>query len=83
MADIGVIGVPDPETDERVVAFVEPAPGVEVTDDLAGELATFAREHPAGDKVPRDSHFREALPRPPTGKMVMGKLPDEHSAAVS
>ena len=83
MAEIGVIGVPDPEMGERVVAFVEPAAGVEVTDDLAGELATFAREQLAGYKVPREFHFREALPRTPTGKMVKGKLRDEYATTVS
>ena len=43
-----MIGVPDAEMGERVVAFVEPAPGVEASPELAAELATFAREHLSG-----------------------------------
>ncbi len=83
VADIGVIGVPDAEMGERVVAFVEPAAGVEPTTELAAELAAFAREHLSGFKVPREFHFREALPRTPTGKMVKGKLRDEYASTVS
>ncbi len=82
VADIGVIGVADAEMGERVVAFVEPAPGVEGTPELAAELAAFAREHLSGFKVPREFHFRAALPRTPTGKMVKGKLRDEYASTV-
>jgi fatty-acyl-CoA synthase len=82
VADIGVIGVPDAEMGERVVAFVEPAPGVEPSDALAGELESFARQHLSGFKVPREFHFRETLPRTPTGKMVKGKLRDEYASTV-
>jgi long-chain acyl-CoA synthetase len=83
VADIGVIGVPDAEMGERVVAFIEPAPGVEGTPALADELAAFARAQLSGFKVPREFHFRETLPRTPTGKMVKGRLRDEYATTVA
>jgi acyl-CoA synthetase (AMP-forming)/AMP-acid ligase II len=78
VTDIAVIGVPDDEMGEQVVAFVEAAPGVEAGDELAAELTAYAREHIAHFKVPREFHFRDELPRTPTGKMVKGKLRDEY-----
>ncbi len=77
VADIAVIGVPDDEMGERVVAFVQPAPGVEPGDALAAELRAYARERMAHFKVPGEIVFREALPRTPTGKMVKGRLREE------
>jgi fatty-acyl-CoA synthase len=65
---------------ERVVAFVEPAAGVEPTDALRDELVAFARQHLAGYKVPREFHFRDSLPRTPTGKMVKGRLREDYAA---
>ena len=76
--DIAVLGVPDDEMGERVVAFVQPAPDVEPGDDLAAELTAHARERIAHFKVPREIHFRDDLPRTPTGKMVKGKLREEY-----
>ncbi|WP_340540521.1 acyl-CoA synthetase [Nocardioides sp. GXZ039] len=76
--DIGVIGVPDDEMGERVVAYVQPAvPG---TEDLADELTSYARERMAHYKVPREIYFRDELPRTPTGKMVKGKLKADYVA---
>jgi long-chain acyl-CoA synthetase len=72
--DIAVIGVPDDEMGERVVAFVEPAPGVVPGEELAAELTAYAREQIAHFKVPQEFHFRDELPRTPTGKMVKGRL---------
>ena len=74
VADIAVIGVPDDEMGERVVAFVQPAPGAEPGPELAAELTAYARERIAHFKVPREIHFRDELPRTPTGKMVKGRL---------
>jgi long-chain acyl-CoA synthetase len=79
--DIAVLGVPDDEMGERVVAFVQPAPGVEADESLATELATYARERLAHYKVPREIHFRDELPRTPTGKMVKGKLKEEYATS--
>jgi len=78
VTDIAVIGVPDDEMGERVVAFVQPAPGVTADETLATELRDYARERIAGYKVPREFHFRDELPRTPTGKMVKGKLKEEY-----
>ncbi|KRB78114.1 acyl-CoA synthetase [Nocardioides sp. Root190] len=80
VSDIAVVGVPDDEMGERVVAFVETAPGHAASEELAAELTSYARERIAGYKVPREFHFRDVLPRTPTGKMVKGKLREEYVA---
>ncbi len=79
VSDIAVIGVPDDDMGERVVAFVQPA--MADTTALAEELTAFARERIAHFKVPTEIHFRDELPRTPTGKMVKGRLRDEYVAA--
>ncbi|GAA4697822.1 acyl-CoA synthetase [Nocardioides conyzicola] len=79
VTDIAVIGVPDDEMGERVVAFVEAAPSAVPGDALAAELTAYARERIAHFKVPREFHFRDELPRTPTGKMVKGRLRDEYA----
>ena len=83
--DIAVLGVPDEEMGERVVAFVQPAEGALLVDGadeaLAAELTAYARERIAHFKVPREIHFRDELPRTPTGKMVKGRLREEYAAA--
>ena len=83
VADIAVIGVPDEEMGERVAAFVQPAPGAEPGDGLAAELTAYARDRIAHYKVPREIHFRETLPRTPTGKMVKGRLREEYADSES
>ena len=80
VGDIAVIGVPDEEMGERVVAFVQPATRARADESLAEDLRTYARERIAHYKVPREFHFRDTLPRTPTGKMVKGKLRDEYVA---
>ncbi len=74
VADIAVVGLPDEDLGERVVAFVQPAPGATPDDALAGELTAYAAERMARYKVPREVVFRESLPRTATGKMVKGRL---------
>ena len=74
--DIAVIGVPDDEMGERVVAYVEPA------DDAAGladELTSYARERIAHFKVPGEFIVTDDLPRTPTGKLVKGRLKERYA----
>ena len=80
VTDIAVLGVPDDEMGERVVAFVQPDPDATAGEELAAELTAYARERIAHFKVPREFHFRDELPRTPTGKMVKGRLREEYSA---
>ena len=69
--DVAVVGVPDDEYGERVLAVVEPAatdPPAD-PDDLARTLDAHCRGRLAGFKVPRLYRLVPELPREPTGKL--------------
>ncbi|HEY5334567.1 MAG TPA: AMP-binding protein, partial [Mycobacteriales bacterium] len=80
ITDVAVIGVPDEEMGERVLAVVQPAPGVTGSPELAEEILAFTRERLARYKCPRAVDFVDALPRTPTGKLVKGPLRDAYAA---
>ena len=80
VADIAVIGVPDEEMGERVVAYVEPAG--EPAPDLAERLTAYGRERIAHFKVPREFIVTDDLPRTPTGKLVKGTLKSRYADEV-
>jgi len=66
--DAGVVGRPDEEWGQVVVAYV-------VADGVSDEeLLSHARERLAGYKLPKAIHRREELPRNAAGKLVRGRL---------
>jgi long-chain acyl-CoA synthetase len=74
--DVAVLGRPDPEFGERVVAVVALDPDPASPDDPAEMLDRHCRRSLAGFKVPRRYHFVAAVPRDPSGKVRREALYD-------
>jgi long-chain acyl-CoA synthetase len=81
VADVAVIGAPDEEMGERVVAVVQPVDMALAGPDLAETLRGFVRQRLGGVKTPRQIDFRATLPREPTGKLLKRLLRDEYQAS--
>jgi long-chain acyl-CoA synthetase len=81
--DVAVIGMPDPEWGELVMAVVQPAAGVTPSDALEQELSDYAKQKLASYKRPRAWAFRDQLPRTEAGKLYKRKIRDEYVAAMS
>src|SRR5215469_2931982 len=67
VAEVAVIGLPDPYWIEKVVACVVPAPGANPCEE---ELLAYARTRLASFKVPKQVHVIAEFPKNPTGKVL-------------
>jgi long-chain acyl-CoA synthetase len=85
---VAVIGVPDAEMGQSVLAIVQladgivqPATGGPGPDQLAVALLAHCRGRLAAYKCPRSIEFAPSLPRTPTGKLLRRVLREEHQRA--
>jgi long-chain acyl-CoA synthetase len=71
IAQVAVIGLPDPQYGEEVCAVVIKEPGCEVSDT---EISAWAKEQLAAYKYPRRVFFTDAFPLGPSGKVLKREL---------
>ncbi len=77
IADAQVIGVPDERYGEEIMAWVQLAPGAELTED---ELKDFCRDRIARFKTPRYVRFVSEFPMTVTGKVRKVEMRDKSIA---
>jgi acyl-CoA synthetase (AMP-forming)/AMP-acid ligase II len=69
--EAAVLGRPDEEWGEAIVAFIVPNPGAAPDAD---ELRDWVRQRLRGSKTPDDVYFRDDLPHTDTGKLLRREL---------
>jgi len=76
VADVGVVGLPDPVMGQRTKAFVVLKAGQQPSEALKAELIEFCTGKLAVYKLPREVEFLDRMPRatgpggPGTGKLL-------------
>ena len=71
VAEAGVVGAPDPDKGEIVLAFVVARPGTKLSEDI---LRAHCRAEAASYKTPDRVEICDALPTTPTGKLMRSEL---------
>ncbi len=78
VADVAVIGAPDEDLGERLVAVIQPLDWSEKGDELASSVQDYLGDQLARMKIPRQIDFMQELPRHPTGKLYKRLLRDKY-----
>ena len=76
VADVAVFGVPDDQWGEAIKAVIQPAEGVEPTEQLTADINAFAAARLAKYKLPKIVEYIDELPRDDNGKLYKRKLRD-------
>ncbi len=78
VVEVGVIGMPDDKTTEKVVAYVV------AKDDTvsAEEVIAHSRQELTNYKVPREVYFADELPKSNVGKILRRKIKEMHEKTV-
>jgi acyl-CoA synthetase (AMP-forming)/AMP-acid ligase II len=77
IAEVAVIGIPDPVWVERVHAVVSLKADATATEN---EIIAFCKEHVASYKAPKSVEFAESLPKNPQGKILKRELKKKYEA---
>tara|TARA_B100000678_G_scaffold93847_1_gene78386 strand:- start:646 stop:2178 length:1533 start_codon:yes stop_codon:yes gene_type:complete len=77
--DAAVIGVPDDDLGERVVAVVQPADMDQAGDAMEQALRDYLEPQLSRIKMPRQFDFRPDLPREANGKLYKRELREEYA----
>jgi bile acid-coenzyme A ligase len=80
VADVAVVGVPDPEWQRAVHAVVQPRDPA--APPSAGDLRAWCKERLSGPKVPKSFEFVDELPRTSAGKINRSRLAAERAGGV-
>ncbi|MCW1248839.1 long-chain fatty acid--CoA ligase [Acaricomes phytoseiuli] len=74
VVEVAVLGKPDTEYGEEVVAVIALAEGAASQDGLLEQIQEFAKERLAAYKYPRELRIVPALPKGPTGKILKREI---------
>ena len=78
VGDVAVFGIPHDDWGEEIKAVIEPAEGVEPSDELAAEILEYCSTRLAKFKTPKSIDFTDSMPRDPNGKLYKRKLRDPY-----
>jgi len=74
VSDVQVIGVPDKQYGEEIMAWVVPKAGAELTE---GDIKEYVRSHMAKHKTPRYVTFVQSFPMNAAGKIMKYKMREQ------